>query len=91
MSRLIETDKKVFLWSYVREVANKNSSLNGRAIKRREGGGDAVKGRAIKEKKLFWEPFFSNIPTAIKLEGGRGLGLNGRANKRRPFFILRLP
>ena len=44
----------------------KSSSLNGRAIKR--GGG--VKGQAIKERGTFLEPFFYNVPTAIKFEGG---------------------
>ena len=49
----------------------KSSSLNGRAIKR-------VKGQAIKEKITFLEPFFptfqsSNVPTAIKHEGGGGV------------------
>ena len=36
------------------------------------------KGPAIKGKKLFLESFLSNVPTAIKLEGGGGggLGLN---------------
>ena len=37
---------------YVREAAKKSSSLNGRAIKR--GGGWGVKGRALKEKQLFF-------------------------------------
>ena len=32
-----------------------------------EGG---VKGRSIKEKITFLEPSFSNVPAAIKLEGG---------------------
>ena len=53
---------------------------------REVGGG---KGRAIKEKiTLFLTIFFrrSNIQTAIKLEGGRGLCLNGPAIKRRTFF-----
>ena len=36
----------------------------------KRGGG--VKGRAIKEKRSFLEPFFqrSKIPTTIKFEGG---------------------
>ena len=53
---------------------------------------EATKGRAIKEKKTFLEPFFqrSKISTAIKLKGGGGLGLNGPAIKRRTFFS-RLP
>ena len=32
------------------------------------GGGGGIKGRAIKEKRTFFETFFSNVPTAIKLE-----------------------
>ena len=45
-------------------------------------GGGGVKGRAIKE------PFFQSykVSTAIKLEGGGGLCLNGPAIKRRTFF-----
>ena len=35
------------------------------------GGGD--KGRAIKEKKSFFETFWRKNPMAIKLEGGGGL------------------
>ena len=44
-------------------------------------------GRAIKRGT-----FFSNVPTAIKLEGGRGggLGLNGPAIKRINFFAASL-
>ena len=59
--------------------------VSSRAIKRGEG----VKGRAIKEKRTL--PFFqlSKISTAIKLEGGGGLGLNGPAIKR--IILLRLP
>ena len=38
-----------------------------------------VKGPAIKEKKIFFQ--HSKVPTAIKLEGGWGLGLNGPAIK----------
>ena len=45
----------------------KSSSLDGRAIK---WGGGGVKGRAVKEKINFFGTFFSNVPTAIKLEGG---------------------
>ena len=52
------------------------------------GGG--VKGRAIKDKKKasFFNLFFQRpkISTAIKLEGGGELGLNGPAIKRRTFF-----
>ena len=67
----------------------KSSSLNGRAIKRGGGlkagplRGEGVKGRAIKEKKLFWNFFFkrSNVQTAIKLED-----LNGPAIEKRTFF-----
>ena len=49
------------------------------------GGG--VLDRAIKEKKI-WSLFFqrSIFSTAIKLEGGGGLGLNGPDIKRRIFF-----
>ena len=38
-------------------------------------GGGGIKGQAIKEKKTFFGTFFqrSNIPTAIKLKGGRGV------------------
>ena len=55
-------------------------------------GAKGLKGRAIKEKKTFFGTFFSqrsNDPTAIKLEGGGWLGLNGLAIKRT--FFLRLP
>ena len=51
------------------------------------GGG--VKGQAIKKKGTFFGTFFSNVPKAIQLEGGWGLGLNCSAIKRR--FFLRLP
>ena len=54
-----------------KESRKKKSSLNGRAIK----------------KKNFFGTFFfqsSKISTAIKLDGG--LGLNGPAIKRRTFF-----
>ena len=40
------------------------------------GWGGGVKGRAIKEKIIFFGTFFSNVPkflTAIKLEGDRGV------------------
>ena len=56
-------------------------------------GGGGVKGRTIKEKITFFGTFFfkrSKISTAIKLEGGRGVRLNGPTIKRRTFF-LRLP
>ena len=48
-----------------------------------------VKGLAVKGKINLLLTFFqrSNVPTAIKLEGG--LGLNGPAIKRK--FFLRLP
>ena len=74
----------------VKETAKKSSSLNGRAIK--SGGG--VNGRAIKEKRTFFGTFFSNVPKCqrpLSSRGGGGLGLNGPAIKRRPFFSLRLP
>ena len=66
---------KISLFPLLRAEINvgaikKSSSLIGRAIKR-EGGG-RVKGRAIKEKNQFFVTFFSNVPTAIKLEGGGG-------------------
>ena len=54
---------------------------------RGEWGG--VKGQAIKEKITFFVIFFfqsSKISTAIKLDGGEGLGLNGPTIKRRIFF-----
>ena len=46
-------------------------------------------GRAIKEKRIFLKPFFqrAKILTAIKLEGGEGLGLNGSDIKRRTIFF----
>ena len=50
----------------------KNSSLNGRAIKR--GGG--VKFRATKEKKLFFN-LFSNVSTAIMLKALMAQPLGG--------------
>ena len=43
----------------------------------------------LRKKYLFWN-LFSNVPTAIKLEGG-GVGLNGPAIKNRTFFRLPLP
>ena len=60
--------------------AAKKSSLNGWAMKR------GVKGLAIKEKITFFLTFFSNVPTAIKLEVGGGLGLNGPAIKKITFL-----
>ena len=53
-------------------------------------GGRGVKGRAIKKKITFFRTFFPNVPTAIKLEGGGGLGINGPAIKRRTFFTASL-
>ena len=51
----------------------------------------SLNGRAIKEKKLFFNLFSqrSKISTAIKLKGGGvgGLGLYGPAIKRRTFFV----
>ena len=49
------------------------------------------KGRAIKEKITFFKPFFptAKVPTAIKLKGGRGKGLNGTAIKKN-FFATSL-
>ena len=49
----------------VREAAKKSSSLNGRAIKKGEGG----KGRAIKEKRTFVAKF--QRPLSSGGEGGR--------------------
>ena len=45
-------------------------------------------GGAIKER-LFLSFFFqrSKAPTAIKLKGGGGLGLNGPAIKRKTFYL----
>ena len=43
----------LILRAHLREAAKKSSSTNGPAIKR--GGG---KGRAIKEKRTFWNFFF---------------------------------
>ena len=45
-------------------------------------GGGVVKDPATKEKITFWDLFFQrlNVPTAIKLEGGRG----GKALMARP-------
>ena len=40
---------------------------------RKKGGGVGLKGRTIKEKRTFFT-FFSDVPTAIKLEGGGGGG-----------------
>ena len=53
-------------------------------------GGGGVKGQAIKEKKLFFGPFFqrSTFLTAIKLEGGV-LGLNGRPGHKRREWTAR--
>ena len=48
--------------------------------------GVGVKGRAIKENITFFGTFFSNVPTAIKLQGWRGVSLNGPSIKRRTFF-----
>ena len=54
----------------LREAAKKDLLLMAGPLR---GGG--LKGRAIKEKITFFNPFFptfrrSNVPTAIKLEGG---------------------
>ena len=49
-------------------------------------GGEGIKGRAIKEKELFFGTFISNVPMAIKLDGGGGLGLNGPAIREEIFF-----
>ena len=60
-----------------REAAIKSSCLNGPAIK--NGG---RRGWAIKEKITFSGNLFfqrSKISTAIKVEGGGGLDLNGPA------------
>ena len=59
----------------------------------RRGGG--VKGWAIKEKKTFFGTFFSNVPKVQQAlssrgGGGGGLGLNGPAIKRTPFFAASL-
>ena len=56
----------------------------------KEGGG--VKGRAIKEKMIFFITFFSNVPKfqrPLSSRGGR-LGLNGPFIKRRIFFAASL-
>ena len=60
------------------------SSLNGRAIK----SGRGVQGRAIKEKNLFQR---SNIPMAIKLEGGKGGYALMAGPLREELSFLRLP
>ena len=76
--------KTIKKFSFLTGKSQKKSSLlNGRAIKREWG----VKGRAIKE--TFFYHFFqrSKISTAIKLEGGGGLGLNGPAIKIIFFFF----
>ena len=64
--------------TFFREAAKKSSSLNGRASE--------------EKKKIFLEPFFqrSQISTAIKLEGRRGVRPNGPAIKRRTFFAASL-
>ena len=52
------------------------------------GPGLRVRAGPVGKKELFLEPFFfqrSKISTAIKLEGGGGLGLNGSAIKKRFF------
>ena len=49
--------------------------------KKKYGGG-------VRNPKLFLETFFPS--TAIKLEGGGGLCLNGPAIKRRSFFAASL-
>ena len=67
----------------VREAAKKVLLLMAGPFR---GGG--IKGQAIKEKKLFLEPF-SNVPTfqrQLSSRGEGGLGLNGRPIKRRTFF-----
>ena len=62
------------IYYYIREAAKKKiSSLNG---------------WAIKEKITFIGTFFSNVPTAITLEGPRGVGLNGLVIRRKLFFAL---
>ena len=53
-------------------------------------GGGGAKGRTIKEKIIFFLTFFSNVPTAIKLEGVWGLGLYFPAIKRGTFFAASL-
>ena len=44
----------------------------------------------LRKKELFLEPFLqrSNDPTAIKLEGGGGFGLNDSAIKKRTFCFF---
>jgi len=42
-----------------------------------------LKAGPLRKNNFFWNLFFSNIPMAIKLEGGGGLGLNGQAIKKR--------
>ena len=49
--------------------------------------GDGVKGRAIKEKKTFLEPFFPTFQRPLSSKGGGGLGLNGQDNP----FLYRFP
>ena len=54
-------------------------------LKKKRGG---VKSQDTEEKNSnFWN-LFSNVPTAITLEGLGVLGLNGPAIKRRTFFLL---
>ena len=61
---------------------NESYSLNGRAIKR--GGG--VKGRAIKEKELYFKPFFPTFQNFYGDYAIKGVRLNGPAIKRRTFI-----
>ena len=53
--------------SLARGAAKKSSSTNNQANKRGRG-----KGRAIKEKELFFKTLVKKVPMAIKLEGGGG-------------------
>ena len=68
------------LYEFGKGSRKKNSSLNGRAIKR--GGG-------IKDKITFFEPFFQRS-NGHKARGGGG-GLNGPAIKRRTFYFGGFP
>ena len=56
----------------------------------RAGPGGGVKGRAIKEKITFLEPFFPTFQRPLSQRRGGGLGLNGPAIKRRTFFAASL-
>ena len=70
-----------YYWSHHKTIKNSHSLLGSRKKK-------VLLLMAGPLRKLFFYHFFqrSRISTAIKLEGGGGLGLNGPAIKRKTFF-----